>query len=198
MRRILLALALITFGNGTPPQASLAMPPHRIEPPTPRYPNELDGLKLYEQFLSPLEPGHSKPEETKKFLASLTGSLGSDWLIEPQFLCMADSETCSMGGEASLVLLFIGLRPRHVVSLKAIRFPSEFSKVPGVSREKQGSLEIHLDMYMDRAGLQYWVLSEDSSAEKLGDLYRVMYGPSCEVLGKEHSFMLRPCMKGRG
>jgi hypothetical protein len=137
-----------------------------------RYPNELEQLRVYAQYLEPLIPGTSTSSEVKQVLTVTHDRWDAEWRISPSFSCVADAKTCSHGGATSETLFMIELHPLHRVPMGGVRFSNAFKKIYGSVSE----INIQCDVYGDQTGLQYWIVAKDSSYGKKGDLYQIVYG----------------------
>jgi hypothetical protein len=136
------------------------------------YPNEINGLKFYEQYLNPLTPHKSDTAQVVQVLGSNQGLELKDWRIRALYSCAEDFLTCSHGPRNDL-LDTIEVTPRHRVSLRRFKFPALFSRGSGGVSE----INVTCDIYADEFGLEYWIVSQDFPSHRKGDLLMIHYGP---------------------
>ena len=136
------------------------------------YPNEINGLKLYDRYLKPLTPGKSDTAQVVQLLGKNEILELKDWRIRALYSCAEDVLTCSEGPRND-ILARIEVTPKHRVSLKRFKFPVVFSRSTGGVSE----INVTCDIYGDEFGLEYWVLSEDFPSYRKGDLLMIRYGP---------------------
>jgi hypothetical protein len=135
------------------------------------YPNEINGLKFYEQYLNPLTPHKSDAAQVVQALGSDQGRELKDWRISARYACAEDSPTCSHGSRNRL-LDIIEVTPRNRVSLQRFKFPAVFSRISGSVSE----INVTCDVYADDFGLEYWIASRDFPPLRKGDLLMIHYG----------------------
>jgi hypothetical protein len=135
------------------------------------YPNEINGLKFYEQYLNPLTPHKSDNAQVVQVFGSGHGLELKDWRIRGLYSCAEDFLTCTHGPRNDL-LDFIEVTPRHRVSLERFKFPTVFSRSVGAVSE----INVTCDIYADEFGLEYWIVSHDFPSHRKGDLLWIHYG----------------------
>lgn len=135
------------------------------------YPNELDGMQFYAQYLSPLQPLQSDEKQVVKVLGTDEGPELKDWRIQIYFSCKEGYPACSHGTQNDL-LYSIEVTPKHRVSLRNAKFPAAFSRSYGSKSE----INVACDIYKDAFGLEYWVISKRSRSHHKGDLLTIVYG----------------------
>ena len=134
------------------------------------YPNEINGLKFYQQFLKPLTPRKSDKAQVVQVLGSDHGLELKDWRINALYSCAEDSLTCSHGPRNDLLDTIV-VTPRNRVSLQSFNFPVAFSHSYGDVSE----INITCDVYADDFGLEYWIASRDFPSHSKGDLLMIHY-----------------------
>jgi hypothetical protein len=136
------------------------------------YPNELNGLKFYAQYLAPLRPLQSDTKQVEMVLGSDQRLESKDWTIGAYFSCTEDFLTCSHGPRSDL-LEIIEITPKHRHSMLHVSFPAPFS----VSYGSVSEINVPCRIYSDAFGLEYWVVSKAQAQYKKGDLLMIRYGP---------------------
>ena len=139
------------------------------------YPNEINGFKFYERYLSPLRPHQSDVKQVVKVLGSSQVLELKNWRVGVRYSCTEDFATCSHGPRND-PLDTIVITPKQRVSLRHFRFPTEFAHSHGSVSE----INVTCDVYTDKFGLQYWVVSGDFPSHKRGDLLMIEYGPASD------------------
>ncbi|MGA2847324.1 MAG: hypothetical protein ABSF68_18085 [Candidatus Acidiferrales bacterium] len=148
-----------------------------VTSPNP-YPNEINGMKIYGQYLKPLIPRKSDTAQVVQVLGSDERLELKDWKILALYYCAEDILTCSQGSRNDL-LDTLEVTPKHRISLHRFKFPTVFSRSIGSVSE----INVICDIYADEFGLEYWVVSEDfpvsedSPSHRKGDLLMIRYGP---------------------
>ncbi len=140
------------------------------------YPNEIKGFSFYAQYLSPLRPHQSDAKQVVQVLGSDQGLELKNWKVVVLFSCSEDIITCSHGPRND-PLDTIVITPKRRVSLRHLKFPMAFSHSYGGVSE----INVTCDVYTDKFGLQYWVVSGDFPSYKKGDLLRIEYGPASDA-----------------
>ena len=87
------------------------------------------------------------------------------------YSCTEDFISCSHGPRND-PLDTIVITPKHRVSLRHLNFPMAFSHSQGGVSE----INVTCDIYTDKFGLQYWVVSGHFPSRKKGDLLMIEYG----------------------
>ncbi len=137
------------------------------------YPNEIKGFEFYAQYLAPLRPHQSDAKQVIQILGSDQGFELKDWKVFFLFSCSEDVINCSHGPRND-PLDTIVITPKHRVSMRHLKFPLAFSHSYGGVSE----INVTCDIYTDKFGLQYWIVSHDFQSYKKGDLLRIEYGPA--------------------
>lgn len=140
------------------------------------YPNEIKGYSFYAQYLAPLRPHQSDAKQVVQVLGSDQGLELKNWTVSALYSYSEDFITCSHGPRND-PLDAIVIRPKHRVSLRRLKFPPAFSHSYGGVSE----INVICDVYTDRFGLEYWVVSGDFPPYKKGDLLQIKYGPAPDV-----------------
>ena len=163
------AVVLLTIGLGCacrgqdvaiPPAAKTALSRNP-------YPNELPGFKFYAKYLAQLRPYVSGRTLVVHVLGSDQGIELRRWRIRPLFEDITGR------------LASVSIRPKQRVSMQDMKFPAAFThSLGGVSE-----VNVTCDVYSDSFGLQYWLVAEDSTVGRKGDLMEIVYGPSRRILG---------------
>jgi hypothetical protein len=135
------------------------------------YPNEIKGFELYARYLATLQPGQSDAKQVAQVLGSDRGKQLVDWKVTASYSCMEADGVCAQGlGNDRLFSL--ELTPKQRVSLSHFKFPAAFTRRYGrVSQPR-----VTCNVYADEHGLQYWIISDDTSGYKRGDLLKIDYG----------------------
>lgn len=141
-----------------------------------RYPNELKALKLYDRYLTPLDPNSSTGADVTQAFGSYVWHTAGDWRITPLFACKENAISCSHGDGLVDRLYAIEVTPRHRLSLRGVRPPSAFRWSSGMVSE----INVICDVYKDQNGLEYWILAKDQGRFKKGDLLQIIYGANTE------------------
>jgi hypothetical protein len=141
------------------------------------YPNEIKGFKFYARYLAPLRPLQSDEKQVVQVLGSDHGLDLKNWRVGVLYSCSEDFISCSHGPRNG-PLDTIVITPKRRVSLQHLRFPETFSHSYGGVSE----INVTCDVYTDKFGLQYWVVSGDFPPRKIGDFLWIKYGspPSTE------------------
>jgi hypothetical protein len=140
------------------------------------YPNEVGDLKFYSDYLAPLLPDRSDSKQVIQVLGPTQGRELPEWKISVLYSCNGDATAC-LHGQVADRLYQIVVTPRHRVSLSHQKFPSSFVHVYGAVSE----INVTCDVYTDRFGLEYWVVSNDFPSYKKGDLLEVLYGAPHQI-----------------
>jgi hypothetical protein len=135
------------------------------------YPNEIKGLKFYERYLSPLQPGQSDTQQVVQVLGSDAGLDLKGWRITALYSCTDSVLACSHGLRNDR-LAFVEVTPKRRMSLLHLKFPAAFVRSYGSVSE----INVTCDVYTDKHGLQYWIVSGNFPAYKKGDLLKIDYG----------------------
>jgi hypothetical protein len=126
---------------------------------------------LYARYLAPLLPHQSDAKQVVQVLGSAQGLELKEWKVGVLYSCSEDLITCSHGPRND-PLDTIVIVPKHRVSLRHLKFPLAFSHSYGGVSE----INVTCDIYSDKFGLQYWVVSGDFPSYKKGDLLWIKYG----------------------
>jgi hypothetical protein len=137
------------------------------------YPNEIKGFGFYTRYLAPLRPHQSDAKQVVQVLGSDQRLELKNWKVGVLYSCSEDAITCSHGPRND-PLDAIVITPKHRVSLRHLKFPLAFSHSYGSVSE----INVTCDVYTDKFGLQYWVVSSGFPSYKKGDLLRIEYGPA--------------------
>jgi len=137
------------------------------------YPNEIKGFSFYTLYLAPLRPSQSDAKQVAQVLGPSQFLDLENWRVVALYSCKEDSTTCSHGPRDDLLDTIV-VTPKHRVSLRSLKFPPAFSHSQGGVSE----INVTCDIYTDKFGLQYWVVSGDFPSHKKGDLLRIEYGPA--------------------
>lgn len=138
--------------------------------PTVPFPNELNGLKFYRRYLSPLLPAHSDYKQSVEVLGPEGRLELKDWEISTLYSCSEDVVTCSHGPRND-PLFSITVRPKHRVNLAKVGFSSAFSRRYGTVSE----INVLCSIYSDKLGMEYWLISKASGLYRVGDLLWIRY-----------------------
>ncbi len=139
------------------------------------YPNEIEGFKFYERYLAPLLPHQSDAKQVIQVLGSDQGLELKDWKVGAYYSCPEESGSCPHGPLGPLYS--IEVTPKRRVSLRHFKFPMAFSHSYGGVSE----INITCDVYSDKFGLQYWIVSGDFPSYKKGDLFKIEYSAALEM-----------------